>query len=161
SDLAILTPGVAGVTDYVMTSDGDENIRATFSSTYTAVGFTAYFNGLGPGTVTVFGAGGAVIGSYLFSPSGLGQATGLADRGYIGFTSDVPMTGFEWDTTNGGIVNTGFSNLSVGVETPLPAALPLFATGLGGLGLLGWRAGSLFEVRHARCSSLAVLRRST
>jgi hypothetical protein len=26
-----------------------------------------------------------------------------------------------------------------GVETPLPAALPLFATGLGALGLLGWR----------------------
>jgi hypothetical protein len=25
------------------------------------------------------------------------------------------------------------------VATPLPAALPLFATGLGGLGLLGWR----------------------
>jgi hypothetical protein len=26
-----------------------------------------------------------------------------------------------------------------GVATPLPAAFPLFATGLGGLGLLGWR----------------------
>jgi hypothetical protein len=26
-----------------------------------------------------------------------------------------------------------------GIETPLPAALPLFATGLGALGLLGWR----------------------
>jgi hypothetical protein len=25
------------------------------------------------------------------------------------------------------------------VETPLPAALPLFATGLGAMGLLGWR----------------------
>ena len=25
-------------------------------------------------------------------------------------------------------------------ETPLPAALPLFATGLGALGLLGWRS---------------------
>jgi len=24
-------------------------------------------------------------------------------------------------------------------ETPLPATLPLFATGLGALGLLGWR----------------------
>jgi len=28
---------------------------------------------------------------------------------------------------------------SLSSETPLPAALPLFATGLGALGLLGWR----------------------
>jgi len=28
---------------------------------------------------------------------------------------------------------------SAAAETPLPAALPLFATGLGALGLLGWR----------------------
>jgi hypothetical protein len=27
----------------------------------------------------------------------------------------------------------------VGEATPLPDALPLFATGLGALGLLGWR----------------------
>jgi hypothetical protein len=26
-----------------------------------------------------------------------------------------------------------------GIETPIPAALPLFATGLGALGLMGWR----------------------
>jgi hypothetical protein len=32
----------------------------------------------------------------------------------------------------------GFGNGSV-AATPLPAALPLFATGLGALGLLGWR----------------------
>jgi len=31
-------------------------------------------------------------------------------------------------------------------ETPLPAALPLFATGLGVLGLIGWRRkGALSE----------------
>jgi hypothetical protein len=30
-------------------------------------------------------------------------------------------------------------NIVVTAATPLPAALPLFATGLGGLGLLGWR----------------------
>jgi hypothetical protein len=32
-----------------------------------------------------------------------------------------------------------FSDLTFSSATPLPAALPLFATGLGGLGLLGWR----------------------
>ena len=33
-----------------------------------------------------------------------------------------------------------FNNGSVNPsETPLPAALPLFVTGLGALGLLGWR----------------------
>ena len=35
------------------------------------------------------------------------------------------------------IVNNDF--LAPTAATPLPAALPLFATGLGGLGLLGWR----------------------
>jgi hypothetical protein len=40
---------------------------------------------------------------------------------------------FSYTTSNG--VNT-YDGIS---ETPLPAALPLFATGLGALGLLGWR----------------------
>ena len=37
--------------------------------------------------------------------------------------------------------NTLLTDVSVtqDVATPLPAALPLFATGIGGLGLLGWR----------------------
>jgi hypothetical protein len=38
--------------------------------------------------------------------------------------------------------NTGSLTISVtdnGLATPLPGALPLFATGLGALGLLGWR----------------------
>jgi hypothetical protein len=32
-----------------------------------------------------------------------------------------------------------FNDVTTSNETPLPAALPLFATGIGGLGLLGWR----------------------
>jgi hypothetical protein len=38
-------------------------------------------------------------------------------------------------------VNAGFSppTFAAVITTPLPAALPLFATGLGALGLLGWR----------------------
>jgi hypothetical protein len=35
---------------------------------------------------------------------------------------------------NGNIYFAGINEV-----TPLPAALPLFATGLGALGLLGWR----------------------
>jgi hypothetical protein len=42
-----------------------------------------------------------------------------------------------------------FDNLAVRInDVPLPAALPLFATGLGALGLLGWR-------RKKRAAALA------
>jgi hypothetical protein len=43
---------------------------------------------------------------------------------------------------NGEIIrgqNINIASASVGQQTPIPAALPLFATGIGGLGLLGWR----------------------
>jgi hypothetical protein len=35
--------------------------------------------------------------------------------------------------------NTYYGTSAATPSTPLPAALPLFATGLGALGLLGWR----------------------
>jgi hypothetical protein len=129
NDIVILTPGdswnfgaaVGVTTDYTVTTDYDEHIRALFSTYYTAVGLTAYFNGLGPGTLTVFGTGDSTIGTLSFPSSGDDPATGLADRGYLGFTSTVPITGFQWDTTGGGILNTGFSNLSVGGAVPEPS----------------------------------------
>ena len=40
---------------------------------------------------------------------------------------------------NDGVFDTSFTLIPSEAATPLPAALPLFATGLGGLGLLGWR----------------------
>jgi hypothetical protein len=40
----------------------------------------------------------------------------------------------------GETANVFYDSLNITVaQTPLPAALPLFATGLGALGLLGWR----------------------
>jgi hypothetical protein len=57
---------------------------------------------------------------------------------------DFPLTdvftlpnGFTVNDPDMFIVNNDF--LAPTAATPLPAALPLFATGLGGLGLLGWR----------------------
>jgi hypothetical protein len=43
---------------------------------------------------------------------------------------------------SGGLIVSGpvtFTPVTDGTATPLPATLPLFATGLGALGLLGWR----------------------
>jgi hypothetical protein len=60
------------------------------------------------------------------------------------FAADVQdgSTGLPTSGNTGGIGFT-FNNISSGGnqtgETPLPAALPLFVTGLGALGLLGWR----------------------
>ncbi len=47
-------------------------------------------------------------------------------------TNDIG--GFEVADVSASYLQTGLQS-----ETPLPATLPLFATGLGGLGLLGWR----------------------
>jgi hypothetical protein len=61
---------------------------------------------------------------YTFDVDASGSSTALDFLGY-----NVPS-------------NTFLSNVSVTpdeVATPVPAALPLFATGLGALGLLGWR----------------------
>jgi hypothetical protein len=64
-------------------------------------------------------------------------------------TSLTPITSADWLVAAEGGIYTGPDNMNPNnpsnpvftgtVSTPLPAALPLFATGLGGLGLLGWR----------------------
>ena len=54
--------------------------------------------------------------------------------------SDCPQSVESNEFTGCGIGEIAFSSLGPAVnETPIPAALPLFATGLGALGLLGWR----------------------
>jgi hypothetical protein len=58
---------------------------------------------------------------------------------FMGFTDE----GSFWfgGTNFGYIADTleASQEFAIFSATPLPAALPLFATGLGGLGLLGWR----------------------
>jgi hypothetical protein len=57
------------------------------------------------------------------------------------FTSSLFTSGYtgvyDHDIFNGAQT---FDNFAITIpETPLPAALPLFATVLGALGLIGWR----------------------
>jgi len=63
------------------------------------------------------------------------QACSVNEGGVIG--GDCPEVDFQYTLTSG----------SISLVTPLPAALPLFATGLGALGLLGWRRKKKAAVR--------------
>jgi hypothetical protein len=89
---------------------------------------------------------GRIVGDYV---DGSGTMFGFLDIGGTFTTIDPPgavsttangindlgqIVGFYTDATG---ATLGFETSTA--ATPLPAALPLFATGLGGLGLLGWR----------------------
>jgi hypothetical protein len=125
-------PVVGGtqLTSHVMVANGDEDIRADFSAGYTAIGFDAYYNGLGPFTLSVLGLGGVTLATF-GTADGTDAATGLADRGYIGVVSDTPLWGFRWTTTHGAVLNTGFDNIALGRGVPEPAAWALMIAGFG------------------------------
>jgi hypothetical protein len=63
----------------------------------------------------------------------------------MNLSEPLPLGGGVDPVLGGAITNEHFSNVSTQIgdgvveTTPLPATIPLFATGLGGLGLLGWR----------------------
>jgi hypothetical protein len=63
----------------------------------------------------------------IFSGTDLVANYTLLNGDIVGFSAANTSNGFFADNEEAPIV------------TPLPAALPLFATGLGALGLLGWR----------------------
>jgi hypothetical protein len=82
----------------------------------------------------------------------IGQAATLSQRrvlhfpGYFTLQGQGPWTFNITSFVYGHNADAGAVSYSLGLELPqgaylipLPAALPLFATGLGALGLLGWR----------------------
>jgi hypothetical protein len=98
-----------------------------------------------PGSTTISDivyANGVVVTLISDSPDGT-PLTALATITILGTLEETggvqDLTGFF--TPPGLTLAPGFITVQSDVEatTPLPAALPLFATGLGALGLLGWR----------------------
>ena len=79
------------------------------------------------------------LGGALIVPQGYVSGTTLSDTStYDSATfNSLGVTPGTYEWTWGGGAYQSFT-LEIG-QTPLPAALPLFLTGLGALGLLGWR----------------------
>jgi hypothetical protein len=77
-----------------------------------------------------------------FSIDSFGTVESATDDG-----APEPPPYLPWNTLSPSFTNESTSVSNLGADytifsaatTPLPAALPLFATGLGALGLLGWR----------------------
>jgi hypothetical protein len=149
---ATLTPtGTPG--DFVQnfTGSGNDTIFGSFTSASTStIDFSSPPNILisGGSFTETFGAGklfGTSSGSG--TASGTGTATLTLDFVFTGgtglfagATGNAKATGTITQTspTTESITNGSYTG-TLEVVTPLPAALPLFATGLGALGLLGWR----------------------
>jgi hypothetical protein len=74
--------------------------------------------------------------------SSVNFATGVGGSAHPNFAGDQILFGVEAlaSLSGGQTIAVTFDNIDITVsQTPLPAALPLFASGLGALGLLGWR----------------------
>ncbi len=103
-------------------------------------------NGGGPTVLSVTGISGVHLnagGNYYLQASGSGDA----DESW--YVNSIPLSGtlliLRSDETNP-VLQEGtlgafdiIGDITAASATPLPAALPLFAGGLGALGMLGWR----------------------
>ncbi|MGA7790657.1 MAG: VPLPA-CTERM sorting domain-containing protein, partial [Xanthobacteraceae bacterium] len=92
-------------------------------------------------------------GTFVISTDAVGDITSwlltadIPGSYYLIRTSNLAVTDGVFDVGTFGTIdntlNEGFNTEDTGVwtpsTTPLPAALPLFASGLGAIGLLGWR----------------------
>jgi hypothetical protein len=76
-----------------------------------------------------------------FLPGDTGQGTGTESFLLVTSSNTANVGGSYIGTidTIGTLVDVGGGIFGLAAPTPIPAALPLFATGLGAVGLLGWR----------------------
>jgi hypothetical protein len=106
-----------------------------YGLTYTSNGGSNPFTGL---EFTITESGGLTLATFL---ADLQSSTSASSTGLC----TAPSSGcFYADVTNGngntGLIDFGLTaTTNLLSTTPLPATLPLFATGFAGLGLLGWR----------------------
>jgi hypothetical protein len=95
-----------------------------------------------PTTVTIFSADWIEPGSTRFNfvgANGTNRLSVMSDTTLPALVTVADGNPIGFGTADDEIAITAVFHDLGDVPTPLPAALPLFATGLGALGLLGWR----------------------
>ena len=146
----------AGFTEVVgMTVNGNPTGITGLNNKTSNIGTSIVLGNATAGDIIVFFDQVITTGDTWFSDRALNGGDGqhvysaLYDGLHPPFSGTIPAgvyVGFE-DLRKSSLSNFDYfddtfviTNVSVTTnETPLPAAFPLFATGLGGLGLLGWR----------------------
>jgi hypothetical protein len=147
-------PNFAG---FLTWSDGGFNGPITFNpsgldNNFVATSFTLSFTYTGPSSLSFNTSFDTGLTKFVETPpnTGAGAWNTAFNGNTVTFTAPGAINdlnpGDEFDLIVGFVPSSGFvpADFSytatwTGTETPLPAALPLFAGGLGALGLLGWR----------------------
>lgn len=156
-----VTPGRA-VTHITSADTLTISLGALPPAAYATVGvqlnFTDFGGNNGPDVLDVgegfrlslFNSGNSLVSQVSFTSLFGGLAASVGTVGPVGNTGhffidqivgsfdlySVIISGF---ITNQFFPESATTSFTVGTATPLPAALPLFASGLGALGLVGWR----------------------
>ncbi len=122
-------------TNAVMSGDGDENfdIRLYSGSTFGSIGFDVYSNVYGPRTLSLYGTGGGLIGTYTAT-----QATN--SLGFFGLVSTTAIAYITTSVDRGWIQNTAIDNVQIGLLDATPGAVPepsVWMMMMIGFGLVG------------------------
>jgi hypothetical protein len=127
-----------GLEQTITTTPGDKYIL-TFALGASNV-WNPPSNSLAASALTASATGTLPLASKLFtSPTPTSDNQWTTET--LSFIADSSSTTIEFlgDSSYYDAKYIGLDNVNVSAVTPLPAALPLFATGLGAMGLLGWR----------------------
>ena len=138
---SLVSPGTVDGTSLTTSNSHFSSTTGTFSNAPFSDFNVAISSDCGGGSPTCRSENGQSFSFDVANFAGLISATHQYDNQDVYFAADIYAvgTGITGNTGPVGAVVCTNCGPVPGGELPLPAALPLFATGLGALGLLGWR----------------------